>query len=156
MADEHLQIPTDTPELLDLAGLIRREHDQCREAMKAGLQHAIAAGLLLIEAKARCPKGAWQSWVTESCAMSARTAQAYMHVARHREQLEAKAQRIAGLSFRQALSFLSLPADTPTDESPERQRLRAFDAEGDALGAEWAPLSPSPRLPWSMPTALRP
>jgi hypothetical protein len=94
--------------LADLAGRIKAEHEAAGAAMKKGLQHGIAAGSLLIEAKDQVPRGQWLPWLKEHCAISERTAQAYMRVARSFGNLdESKAQRVADLSFRDALYSLS-------------------------------------------------
>jgi hypothetical protein len=91
---------TASNELRNLATRIRAAHAVVGSAM----QHAIEAGQLLIEAKKQVPHGAWLSWLEEKCEISERTAQAYMRIARQLEQLEdAKAQRVADLSFRDAL-----------------------------------------------------
>lgn len=48
----------------DLAEQINEEHRRFEGASGAALDHAIRAGELLIEAKARCPRGNWQTWRT--------------------------------------------------------------------------------------------
>jgi len=68
--------------LTELADGIRREHEAVRDMMQAGLSHAFCAGEPLIEAKALVPHGDWLSWLTDNCAVSERTAQLYMRVAR--------------------------------------------------------------------------
>ncbi len=102
----------------DLQGLaveIRQEHDLCRKAISEALQHAINAGELLLKAKTLTPHGTWSDWVRDNCEFSERTAQAYMRVARGLPVLEAKAQRVADLSFRDALMLLSEPEQTEYD-----------------------------------------
>jgi hypothetical protein len=95
--------------LADLADRIRAEHTAAAVALKDGLQHAIAAGDLLIEAKAQVPHGRWLPWLTEHCAISERTAQAYMRVARSLGKLgEQKRNAVADLSFRDALQALAV------------------------------------------------
>jgi len=65
----------------------------------------MAAGDLLTQAKAQVPHGQWLPWLAEHCAIAERTAQAYMRVARSLDRLDdAKAQRVADLSFRNALN----------------------------------------------------
>lgn len=77
-------------------------------ALKDGLKHAIAAGQLLVEAKAQLNHGQWSPWLAEHCSISERTAQSYMRLARSLGNLEAvKAQRVADLSFRDALRSLA-------------------------------------------------
>ena len=93
-----------------LAGRINAEHHACETAVNAALEHALAAGDLLIEAKSACPHGAWQAWLENSFDGSVRTAQAYMRVAAHRDEVEAaKTQSSAPLSLDGALRALSTP-----------------------------------------------
>ncbi len=96
-------------DLQSLAGEIRREHDLCRKALSDGLQHAINAGEFLLKAKTLTPRGTWSTWVRDHCKFSERTAQAYMRVARGLPILEAKAQHVADLSFREAVALLQEP-----------------------------------------------
>ena len=65
-----------------LAAAINGEHRRFEGALSGDvLHHAIKAGELLIEAKARCPHGNWQAWLEENFEGSVRTAQAYMREA---------------------------------------------------------------------------
>jgi len=45
--------------LADLAERINAEHHAAEQALNAGLQHAMRAGELLLQAKAACPHGTW-------------------------------------------------------------------------------------------------
>lgn len=92
-----------------LAGRIAEEHRQCQQAATVAVMHAMAAGDLLIEAKALCGHGEWAGWVAEHCAVAERTAQLYMRLARNRPLVEANAQRVAGLGIRQAAALLTTP-----------------------------------------------
>jgi vacuolar-type H+-ATPase subunit I/STV1 len=95
--------------LADLAARIRAEHETASAEFNSSLRHAMACGELLIEAKAELNKhGEWLPWLKDNCEMSERTAQAYMRVARSFRNLDdAKAQRVADLSFRDALRSLA-------------------------------------------------
>jgi Protein of unknown function (DUF3102) len=53
--------------LTDLAASIRAVHEACSVATKRGLHHAVAAGKLLIEAKAQLKHGQWLPWLREHC-----------------------------------------------------------------------------------------
>ena len=70
--------------LTDLAARIRAEHDAAGDAIKRGVEHAIAAGALLIEAKAQLRHGQWSPWLKQHCGLSERSAQRYMRIARHK------------------------------------------------------------------------
>jgi hypothetical protein len=99
--------------LEDLATRINAEHRACEAALKSGLAHALAAGRLLTEAKSHTKHGEWGNWLKANFEGSARTAQAYMRVAR---ELPANAQRVTHLSFRGALKELSSAVGEEAEE----------------------------------------
>jgi hypothetical protein len=102
--------------LADLAARINAEHAGASNALKKGLQHAIACGNLLIEAKRKAPRGEWLLWLKTNCEVSERTAQAYIRVAKAFTTLgEDKAQRVADLSFRDALNSLAVTGSLITN-----------------------------------------
>ena len=104
----HAQDVTASNSLADLAARIRAEHEAATAFLKSGLERAINAGNLLIEAKAQLAHGQWLPWLAEHCQMSERTAQAYMRVARSFGKLdEQKRNAVADLSFRDALNSLA-------------------------------------------------
>jgi Protein of unknown function (DUF3102) len=112
-----------------LAERIKAEHAQCEVTMRAGVEHALKAGELLIEAKALCGHGEWGNWLQTHCEFSERTAQGYMRLAREWPDLaESKAQHVADLSLRGALLMLSEPKPEPD----ELQKAQAWAAEFDA------------------------
>ena len=78
----------------------------------AVLEHALAAGRLLAEAKSQLPHGAWSRWLADNFEGSERTAQAYMRVATRWPEIEAKAQRVADLSYRDAVKLLAEPRES--------------------------------------------
>ena len=102
------ELITNESSLDELAARIREEHDAVSVALYDGLRHARAAGMLLIEAKKLVPHGEWLPWLKANCGTSERTAQAYMKVAK------ANPQRVADLSFREALNSLATPSSTKT------------------------------------------
>jgi hypothetical protein len=69
--------------LADLAARILAEHEACTAAEKRGLHHAVAAGKMLIEAKAALKHGEWLPWLRDHCHISERKAQRYMAIAPH-------------------------------------------------------------------------
>ena len=99
--------------LPDLAARIKAEHEAVSTALKESVQHAIAAGELLIEAKEQVPHGQWLPWLREHCAMSERTAQLYMRCARNRKEIEESQIRntVADLSLNEAAAILMLSSD---------------------------------------------
>lgn len=59
------------PALCDLAGQINDAHEAAERSFRSGVEHAIRAGELLIQAKAAVPHGAWEAWVRDNVAFSA-------------------------------------------------------------------------------------
>ena len=95
-------------DLSELAQAITREHGLANQAFKTALHHAIKAGELLKEAKAKVGHGAWLPWLQENCHVSERTAQGYMRLAREFPKLDSeKAQRVADLPLRAALKEIA-------------------------------------------------
>ena len=98
----------------DLTDRINEEHRACRESVESALDHALAAGDLLIEAKALCCHGEWQDWLKNNFEGSDTLARSYMRIARNREVVESKRQRSAvfddvELSIDKALRHLAPP-----------------------------------------------
>ena len=96
------------PALDALADRINTEHEACHASMQKGLEHALKAGTLLLEAKAGLPHGEWLPWLGENCPdISERTVQNYMRLGREIPKLESeKAQRVADLSYREAVRVM--------------------------------------------------
>jgi hypothetical protein len=102
--------------LAELAAQINTEHDECKATFKRGLDHAMRAGDLLIQAKALVGHGNWLLWFREHCHMAERTAQVYMRLARHRPQVESAGP--AGLTIDSMLATLAQPSGWD-DDQPE-------------------------------------
>src|SRR5229473_6358844 len=110
-----------------LAVRIREEHDAAEAAKGAavvaarqGIEHALAAGSLLLEAKAQVPHGQWLPWLAENCpTVSPRMAQYYMGLARKRPELESKCETVSHLTLREAVQLLDND-DGGEDESGSR------------------------------------
>ena len=92
-----------------LAQRINAAHLHCEKAAHQVIEHAMAAGSLLLEVKAKVPHGKWGHWIAEHCEFSDRTAQGYMRLAGRRGELESKTQRVADLPLRDGLRLLSDP-----------------------------------------------
>src|SRR4051794_12628062 len=106
--------------LSDLADKINDEHRAAEAALRTGLMHARNAGMLLRDAKAKVSHGAWIPWLKKNCEFSERTAQLYMRVASRWAELEAKAQRVSDLSFRDGIRLLTTAQeDGSLSESPQ-------------------------------------
>ena len=92
---------------------IRHEHEQVATSMMSVINHAIAAGELLLEAKRQVKHGEWLPWLAENCDIAERTAQVYMRLAR--TPLE-KRNAVADLPLRDALTSLASPSAPAPDE----------------------------------------
>jgi hypothetical protein len=68
--------------VVTLAAEIRIELEAAGKSLMKAVEHAIAAGELLIEAKKQVRHGEWLPWLDENVEISERTAQAYMKLAR--------------------------------------------------------------------------
>ena len=89
----------------------------------------MAAGELLIEAKALVRHGQWLPWLKDHVEISERTAQIYMRAAKNRAEIEAsKAQSTADLSLGEAVALLALSSDV--------RKLLAFVKECEGLDGE--------------------
>jgi hypothetical protein len=98
--------------LATLAARIAAEHRAFVAAVKRGLEHAIAAGHLLIKAKDRLGHGKWLPWLSDHCQVPERTAQLYMRLARHAPELARKSATVADLTVREAASLITAPMDS--------------------------------------------
>lgn len=106
--------------LAKLATEINEHHRAAETALRSGLEHALEAGRLLMEAKGRCQHGTWGGWLEEHFEGSERTARVYMQVAKRWPEIQAKRQHVADLTFRDALKLLAAPK-VPDTEQVERQ-----------------------------------
>jgi len=109
-------------QLGDLAQRIRDEHQAVVAAVKSGVEHAMAAGDLLLQAKERAPHGEWGNWLTRHCEISDRTARLYMQLAQNREAI-AKRQRVADLTLREAAEAIAA-RKTKTTPAPSKTTVQ--------------------------------
>ena len=113
MADQALEIlaPNEVSNLDNLAKQIDAAHAAAQAALLTGVQKAIEAGQLLIQAKEEVPFGQWETWVKENTAVSPRTASAYLRIARHWTKADdTNRQRVADLTLRALLDELAGPS----------------------------------------------
>src|SRR5215467_3442763 len=96
--------------LTDLRERLKIEHAAVNGAMNESLIHAMAAGDILIEAKAQLKHGQWLPWVKMS-GVSERTAQRYVRLARCRADIEAKSDTVSDLGLSGALAMLAVRRD---------------------------------------------
>lgn len=92
-----------------LAEQINAEHRAFVGTLRKTVEHGIRAGELLAEAKAQCPHGTWLPWLELNFEGSTRTAQEYMRLHNHRDEIRAKTRDSAHLSISGALEEIASP-----------------------------------------------
>lgn len=113
-----------TAEIDDLDALAK---EVCRHlaassnAAQNFLEHALAAGDVLIRAKKQVKPGNWYGWL-RSCDLSEDKAQRYMQLAAHRAELDPA--RVRGLSLRAALKLIATARQFQTEEKEGGHELR--------------------------------
>jgi DUF3102 family protein len=70
----------DASSVSTLAAEVRAEHEACERDAQSAVAHAIRAGELLTEAKARCEHGGWLTWLGHNVRFGQQTANAYMRI----------------------------------------------------------------------------
>jgi hypothetical protein len=93
---------------------IEAEHSQVERHFRTGAAHAIRAGELLLEAKQlHVRRGKWEKWLADNVTFSARTARAYMQLAKLPAE---KRNAVALLPVREVLSAIRAP-HSPTENT---------------------------------------
>ena len=83
-------------------------HRLARDAAARAVEHAIQAGLALIEAKSAVEHGGWLAWLADNIEFADRTARLYMRLADTIPALpEPDRQRVANLTLREAVKAIS-------------------------------------------------
>jgi Protein of unknown function (DUF3102) len=143
-------------ELTDLATRINDEHQAAAGALKQGVLHAIAAGDLLLKAKAQLKHGGWLDWLKANCEMPERTVRAYMRLARLPVE---KRNAVADLPLREALSAIrsrqeKLERDEAAENRPHPRPAQICTAgpDGEVLFGKAALAAIPPQRPPSPPT----
>lgn len=143
-----------------LAKQIQAEHEAAERDIRSALSHAVRAGELLIEAKAKVKHGEWGAWLAENFEFSQQWAAGYMRLAK-----ADPAQIESAVSVRGALKELAEPADDPQPESsapdyvprvrcPVCNHMVASDDIGVWEGDEEVnPGEPCPLCGWDAPEA---
>jgi hypothetical protein len=96
-------------------------------ATRRGIEHAIAAGGLLIEAKELVAHGEWLAWLEANCHVGARHAQTYMRLARNRHKLDAIKN--------ESSAYLTIAAAEALVGRPKPERPHGLPGQMDLLGA---------------------
>jgi Protein of unknown function (DUF3102) len=95
--------------LAQRARAINEEHRAFVGTFRKTVEHGIRAGELLAEAKAECPHGTWLPWLEDNFEGSVRSAQEYMRLYNHRDEIRVKMQDSAHLSVSGALKERASP-----------------------------------------------
>ncbi len=108
--------------LENLAEQINAAHRSFVGTLRKTVEHGIRAGELLAEAKAQCSHGTWLPWLEQNFEGAPRTAQEYMRLHNHRDEILAKTRDSAHLSVSGALKELAAPSEKSEAETdaPER------------------------------------
>jgi DUF3102 family protein len=110
-----------------LASSINEHLIAAEAATRRGLEHAIAAGLLLIEAKELVGHGEWLAWLQANCqTIGQRQAQTYMRLARNRHRFDATKNA--------ATAHLTIAAAEAVVGRPRPERLHGLPGQLDLLG----------------------
>ena len=122
--------------LTELAARINEAYEAVASAQKGTFEFAIKTGELLQEAKNKVKHGEWSKWRELNCPkIPARTAAAYMQLAKHQSRLGPNRQRAADLSIRGALREIKPGQKTrqqPKKSKPDLERL-LHDLDADEL-----------------------
>ena len=122
------------PALDALADRINAEHQAFHSAMQKGLEHALEAGRLLLEAKAGLAHGEWLPWLKKNCpGISERSTQRYMRLADNRGALESAT--VADLTMRAAEEALTTPRGAEGDFTHVAPRLSWSERMANSDGA---------------------
>jgi hypothetical protein len=122
-------------DLDELAHVVRDELQDARVAWSNALGHALNAGDALIAAQPKATELGitWKKWLKENCYVAVSTAQLYMQLARHRDEIEAKLRSKGELSLRGARQLISSARDdADDDEGDDESDAGGEEAEGEA------------------------
>src|SRR5215217_6938057 len=79
--------------------------------LRKTVEDGIRAGQKLTEAKALCARGQWLAWLEENVEVSVRSAQEFMRLYKHRDEVRAKMRDAAHLSISGALKEIAAPSE---------------------------------------------
>lgn len=146
-----------------LAEQINAEHRAFVGTFRKAVEQGIRAGELLTQAKEQCPHGTWLQWLEENFEGSVRTAQEYLRLYNHRDQIRAKTRDSAHLSIGGALRELASPRGEPAtfevvyesnDVDPEQTAgTTEFILEHAAQPSPEPPTTPTTQIPFRDRTA---
>jgi hypothetical protein len=130
-----------TDDMIALARRIDVEHAAVATALQSALAHAIAAGMLLIEAKRQVRHGEWHPWLEANCSVPARTARHYMALARQRKRLCDQNGNVLPKSVHEAVEQLKQLRGSPMDYPYDPDEMEEFPGRNGPQICEWGGLS---------------
>jgi hypothetical protein len=113
--------------LPDLAQAIEAEHQAAVGAARSAIDHAVACGRLLIQAKAQVPHGEWLPWIEANLTFGPRQAQKYARLADRARDVDQMRLENSHLTIDQALAALA-------DHRDNSHMLRVM---GSSASDEW-------------------
>jgi hypothetical protein len=131
--------PAAAHDLDELARIVRDEIQKARVAWSNALGHAMNAGdaLIAVQLKVTERGTTWKKWLRENCFVAVSTAELYMQLARHRDQIEAELQCGVELSLRAARRLIS--SSNKSDKPAQSARTSALSF------AAWSSATPEER-----------
>jgi Protein of unknown function (DUF3102) len=90
----------------DRSTRINTEHEEVKNSLRRGAEHAIKAGHLLLEAKKEVGHGNFLEWIGDNCSFTVSTAGLYMKLAKNEALLQSNSQRIENLTVNDAIGLL--------------------------------------------------
>jgi len=118
-----------SPEITDLGARINEAHRLAIQYAGKAIEHAIACGQMLLEAKANVPHGKWLPWLRENVTFGERSAQGYMRIAQKAKGNMRLAQQVPDRIRNGVADFTSLRSALHALATPRRNRIEEFDAE---------------------------
>lgn len=137
--------------LTALASDIKAAHQAIKVSAEQMAEQAIAAGNLLIEAKAAIRHGEWRSWLDVNVGMSERTAQRYMQLARS----GMKSATVADFGIRAAVEKLAACQPKPDRDGDVPDDIFEWVAMWKCMIFSWARLPPKDRARARMKTVTQ-
>lgn len=132
---EYARVEPQSNRLPVLANTINEHLAAAEAATRRGLEHAIAAGILLLEAQELVTHGEWLTWLQANCQIGKRQAQADMRLARNRHRLDAL-KNAPG-------AHLTIHAAEALVGRPKPDRPHGLPHQLDLAGSDWEVIAPA-------------
>ncbi len=130
-----------------LARKINEEHRAFTAALSTALERGIHCGELLALAKEQCPHGTWLPWLEENFEGAPRTAQDYMRLHTHRDEIRSKYADSAHLSIGGALQEIAATRGEVVRRSVDEEGAVVAERFGDGSSRFTIPAHPERSFP---------